>query len=496
MTGAPGSAALQVAGGATGVAARLDELDALAVALADAATDCASLAARAVTAAGDLDLGPALLVDPGAVATVLAGAAEAGGVLCRESGRLASTAAAVAATASAYRAREAAVETVLVGIPLVVAWRLRSLVGTWSLLLPGAVPVTVVAGAGAVQLARSAPAPVRSWVVDRVVAHPFAVDATVRVLPGVLGTADVATTARLLAGLGGATGLLRETPVRVEAVGGAVGGAVGEVVPCGEDGAADAVPGTPATGVAGLLRRGQSVASWREPAPGEHDTLPPGADRPERGQVRVDRVVGADGRVAWVVHVPGTQEWDGDGRGSPMDMAANVGLVAGTPTGVRRGVATAVVRAGVRPGEPVLLVGHSQGGMTATDLAADPGLRRVADVRAVVTAGSPVAGRTPPPGVTVLALEHRDDLVPRLDGRRAAPDRDRVVVVTDAPDGPWRTDAVPAHSSGAYVVTAGRVDASTDPSLVAVREDLAPFLAREGATCTTRQVVLTRTDRR
>ncbi|MGJ7452429.1 hypothetical protein [Aquipuribacter sp. MA13-13] len=248
----------------------------------------------------------------------------------------------------------------------------------------------------------------------------------------------------------------------------------------------------PAGGVADLLRRGQSVAAWRAPGPGRHDTLPPGSTRPVRGQVRIDRVAGADGAVAWVVHVPGTQEWDGDGRGSPMDLAGNVALVGGRDTAVAEGVVAALARAGVRPGEPVVVVGHSQGGMTALDLAGDPRVRRVATITHVVTAGSPLAGRTPPPGVQVLALEHRDDLVPRLDGRSHPDRRDRLTVVAPAPDGPWHDDAVPAHSSGAYVATAARVDASEHPSLVAYRAGLDPFLAREGATCSTRHVVLTR----
>ena len=105
----------------------------------------------------------------------------------------------------------------------------------------------------------------------------------------------------------------------------------------------------------------------------------------------------------------------------------------------------------------------------------------------MVTAGSPLTGRTPPPGVQVLALEHDDDLVPRLDGRTHPDRRDRVVVRAPAPDGPWRTDAVPAHSSSAYVVTGAAVDASAHPSLVAFRRGLAPFLDREGASCTSRQ---------
>lgn len=451
----------RVLGGVGGVSARLEELDALALALADAAGDCAQLVRAVVAEAASPDLLDGA-VDPWGVAAVVEHVAEATTALVRAGAELASLAAAVAATAAAYRLREAAVSGLLPAVPPVLGARARA--GVAAPLLLGMGPVLLVGAAGGLALVGAA----------AVRGDPRGLDLLVRALPAVVGAPGVAVVARQVSRAGDATGLLQETPVDVVALPGATG--------CVE----------PAHGVADLLRRGQSVAAWREPGPGRHDTLPPGAPRPVRGQVRVDRVTGADGAVAWVVHVPGTQEWDGDGRGSPMDLAGNVALVGGADTAVAQGVLAAMVAAGVRPGDPVAVVGHSQGGMTALDLAGDARVRRVATVTHVVTAGSPVAGRTPPPGVQVLALEHDDDLVPRLDGR-THPDRaDRVTVRAPAPDGPWRGDAVPAHSSSAYLVTAARVDASDHPSLVAFREGLAPFLARPGAACVSRQVVLTR----
>lgn len=467
-----GGSGAVVLGGAGGAAARLEELDALAVALADAAADCAELvgvvvaeAARATVGAGPgMGGGGATVVDPRHVAVVVDGAADAVGGLVQAGAELARSAAAVAATAAAYRACEASVSALARAVPVVVGTRVRVAAAVAGASGPG--PLLVVAGAAAGGLAVVAVAGARGDVAG--------VDLLVRAVPALLGTTDVATSAQVVSRWGDASGLLVETPVDVG------------------PGPPAAACVAPAAGVADLLRRGQSVAAWREPGPGEHDTLPPGATRPVRGQVRIDRITGADGEVSWVVHVPGTQEWDGDGRGSPMDLAGNLALVGGRDTAVATGVATALVAAGVRRGDPVAVVGHSQGGMTALDLAGDPGVRRVATITHVVTAGSPLAGRTPPPGVQVLALEHRDDLVPRLDGRDHPDRRDRVTVVAPAPDGPWRGDAVPAHSSSAYVVTAARVDASDHPSLVAYRAGLAPFLARDGASCASRHVVLTR----
>ncbi|WP_380163879.1 hypothetical protein [Jannaschia sp. R86511] len=452
-----------VRGGAGGVSVQLDELDALAVALTDASGDCARLVAQVVRWAADPSLLADASGDPWALARVAEGVAAATSALCLAGGRLATVAAGVAASAAAYRAGEAAVGALARGVPAVLAARARATVAVAAAQGPLPLAATGLAAVGGLVLVGAGAAG----------GAPGPLDLLVRGLPAGLGVPDVAGLALVVSRAGTATGLLAETPVRVTDL-----PAAGCTAPAG--------------GVADLLRRGQSVAAWREPGPGGHDTLPPGAPRPVRGQVRIDRVQGADGAVAWVVHVPGTQEWDGDGHGSPMDLAANVALVGGAPTGVADGVARALVEAGARPDEPVAVVGHSQGGMTAVALAADPGLRRVARITHVVTAGSPLPGRTLPPGVQVLALEHRDDLVPRLDGRRHPDRTDQVTVTAPAPGGPWHRDAVPAHSSSAYVVTAERVDASRHPSLVAYRAGLAPFLDRTGAACSSRHVVLSR----
>ena len=71
-------------------------------------------------------------------------------------------------------------------------------------------------------------------------------------------------------------------------------------------------------------------------------------------------------------------------------------------------------QAGIGPHEPVLLVGHSLGGMEAAALASrDTGFA----ITDVVTAGSPTAQVDGfPDGVRVLSLEHHGDVVPLLDG--------------------------------------------------------------------------------
>lgn len=168
------------------------------------------------------------------------------------------------------------------------------------------------------------------------------------------------------------------------------------------------------------------------------------------------------GTTRHVVYLPGTDDlttlpWavDRDTR----DLPTNLRLLDGEDTTYTRGILGAMDRAGVRPGDPVVLVGHSQGGMAAVQLATHATRLRIVQV---VTAGSPIAlAPAMPAGTRLLSLEQRGDLVPLLDGADN-PDRRRQVTVVfdDHPGG-----VVDAHSLRHYVAGAAGVDGSADPSL-------------------------------
>jgi pimeloyl-ACP methyl ester carboxylesterase len=221
------------------------------------------------------------------------------------------------------------------------------------------------------------------------------------------------------------------------------------------------------------------------------------ADCPDR-TVRVDAVRDTAGRRAWVVSVPGTSTWSPVPGRDPFDLTSDLRTMGGRDNAARQQVLAAMRVAGVPKDEPVLLVGHSLGGMVAAQVAADPAARNEFRITHLVTAGSPVASSGVPDDVQVLSIEHDHDLVPALDGA-ANPDRASWVtartttpVAPDAgPAGP-RPDAPAAprpdvarqhnavsaaHVATGYAVTASALDASSDPSLVAYRAGLAPFLA-------------------
>jgi hypothetical protein len=174
------------------------------------------------------------------------------------------------------------------------------------------------------------------------------------------------------------------------------------------------------------------------------------------GRVRVVEVVRGDGGSAWVVVVPGTQEWSPHAGSNPFDVTTDVRAVTGDATIAAAGVTAALDLARARAGprstaaDPVVLVGHSQGGILAAGLASDPAFTRGNRVTHVVTTGSPVGLFPVPPSTAVLSVERGDDPVPRLD---LSPNPDRPSWVTVRSPGTGPPVDLGAHRLEGYVAT-------------------------------------------
>ena len=180
-------------------------------------------------------------------------------------------------------------------------------------------------------------------------------------------------------------------------------------------------PATPPADLAGLLQHLSAV----------NDLL--GADHPENnGTIEVQTIRGPDGSVRHVVYLPGTDDlattpWSQDA--DVRDLGTNLLLVGGQDNAYQQGILDAMHQAGIRPGEPVALVGHSQGGMEAAAILADGSPY---DVTNVVTAGSPTAYLDGfPPGTHVLSLENQGDVIPLLDGADNPDSAEQVTVRFD-----------------------------------------------------------------
>lgn len=134
------------------------------------------------------------------------------------------------------------------------------------------------------------------------------------------------------------------------------------------------------------------------------------------GAFEIQRWSNAAGQKGVRVILRGTESWDA-GSGMPQDMLTNTEAVAGLETGPARAVVAALESMGVDSATPVELVGHSQAGIVAANLAADPSFTSHYNVRSVITAGSPVAGAMGrvPENIHMISFENSNDLVPKLE---------------------------------------------------------------------------------
>jgi hypothetical protein len=202
-----------------------------------------------------------------------------------------------------------------------------------------------------------------------------------------------------------------------------------------------------------------------------------------------------DGTRSYIVDIPGTKDWNLPGRVNPNinDLGTNVHVLGADVTARERAIADALHRAGADPADPVMLVGHSQGGMVAAQAAADAGAGTFRyNVTHVITAGSPIAQAGVPSDVQVLAIENAHDLVPHLDAR-ANPDRPNWTTVTV--DNQLGSVGDNHSTTRSYLPVAQQLDHSTDPSVRSFRASAGAFLTGDatGATVQTNVYRLSRT---
>lgn len=129
----------------------------------------------------------------------------------------------------------------------------------------------------------------------------------------------------------------------------------------------------------------------------------------------------------FIAYIPGTQIWAATAGKNPFDATSNVAAMAGPNlAATERGVQEALRQAGAGRHDRVILVGHSQGGIIAANLASREGVQS-RDAKApgtqfrvvgLITAGAPIGHLRDRVSVPTLSLEHTNDLVPHLDGQK------------------------------------------------------------------------------
>ncbi|MFS8098089.1 hypothetical protein LFM09_13185 [Lentzea alba] len=196
--------------------------------------------------------------------------------------------------------------------------------------------------------------------------------------------------------------------------------------------------------------------------------------KPDPSNIDVRIIKDANGNVTgYVVDVPGTKDWPMPGQvASANDLGVNVDAMAGNNTVLQKGIQEALDRAGADDtGAPVMLVGHSQGGIVAAQATTDLKANGY-NVTHVVTAGSPVGRIEIPDDVQVLSIENRNDIVPHLDASDNPGNPNHTTVTFDNNTGSSSGN----HAIGGnYTNAAGELDKSSDPSVQRYRDSMGAF---------------------
>lgn len=231
---------------------------------------------------------------------------------------------------------------------------------------------------------------------------------------------------------------------------------------------------------------------------GEMVGQPKGADKgADAAWLRIEKfrepaspVSAANGLIAvsearYVVYIPGTQAWGPKPKSNPFDLTSNLSAISKTGfAGSERAVEAAMKQAGIGPDSKVLLVGHSQGGLVAANIST-----RYAGSR-VVTFGAPLGLLAGELSAPTLAVEHRADPVPQLDGRPNPMTAKWVTVRQDfSASNPLQQHEMSGYRQTAFDLDARQVTgeaqaagsqagASDDSGLDRMRQELAGFAGK------------------
>jgi pimeloyl-ACP methyl ester carboxylesterase len=187
--------------------------------------------------------------------------------------------------------------------------------------------------------------------------------------------------------------------------------------------------------------------------------------------------VDGESGATYVVVIPGSEgsKWE-----DPFSFYGIAEAKDGNSRYVHDAVARALEEVGADEGANVILVGYSQGGMHAMNLANSGPLPEKYSIEHVVTAGSPVEREETPEDTTFLHLAHTWDVVPHAD---LLPHEDRpnqVSVVLDHHAQLRQGEDFglgPAHKINSYREGAQAVDISSHPSIAPITAALGAAVA-------------------
>ena len=169
----------------------------------------------------------------------------------------------------------------------------------------------------------------------------------------------------------------------------------------------------------------------------------------------------------YVAYLPGMRSLGVVGGHEPFDLAASVQQLADPEQASSQlAVEKALAAAGVTKSDELILAGYSQGGMVAASLATN---QTDYQVSTIVTLGSPIAQLELPKHVSVMAVEHTNDVIPALSGS-INPLTENWLTVGREIDLGLGESALTAHEIEHYLETANLIDQDDSVGVARIRE--------------------------
>lgn len=169
----------------------------------------------------------------------------------------------------------------------------------------------------------------------------------------------------------------------------------------------------------------------------------------------------------YVVYVPGTRDKTILPTGDPFDLSNGVALLAKPDSAAsHQAVLDAMKRDGIKTTDKILMVGYSQGGTIAADIAT--GHHKFKPI-GLVTFGAPIAQFDLPARLPVLSVEHTNDIVPALSGAVNPLTTNWLTVEREVPVQLGESH-LRAHGISEYVSTAGQIDSDSTAGVQRIRE--------------------------
>ena len=180
-----------------------------------------------------------------------------------------------------------------------------------------------------------------------------------------------------------------------------------------------------------------------------------------RSAIRIDSFKTESGRDL-VVYIPGTQSSKLAGE-NVFNVGSNISVMTSTELAASElAVRQSLEKLKITDSDRLILIGHSQGGIIASNLAISGDYQTAG----LISVGAPIAHQEL--DIPVVSIEHANDIVPALSGQ-TNPISETWVTVQNSPEAETIVDA---HSMNTYIETARLMDQSSDEGLKNVLEQM------------------------